>query len=70
MNKKVTQFDEQFWKAIDELIAANKIIIERPKRTAHPRFPNYFYPVDYGYLEGTTAMDGNGIYVWVGTQRN
>jgi F420 biosynthesis protein FbiB-like protein len=25
------------------------------------------YPLDYGYLEGTQAMDGGGVDVWVGT---
>ena len=25
------------------------------------------YPLDYGYLEGTSAMDGEGVDVWVGT---
>jgi inorganic pyrophosphatase len=25
------------------------------------------YPLDYGYLEGTTAGDGMGIDIWVGS---
>ena len=43
------------------------IVIDRPKGTTHPRFPNFVYKVDYGYLKETTSMDGAGIDVWVGT---
>ncbi len=41
--------------------------IDRPRGTAHPRYPDYIYPLDYGYLEGSTSMDGDGIDVWVGS---
>jgi inorganic pyrophosphatase len=34
--------------------------------TAHPRYPDFIYPLDYGYLEGTQAADGGGIDVWLG----
>ena len=33
----------------------------------HPRIPEAIYPVAYGYLKGTTAGDGEGIDVWVGS---
>jgi len=28
------------------------------------------YPLDYGYLENTTAADGDGIDVWIGSRRS
>lgn len=56
-----------FWNAIDKIVSESKIIIDRPKGTAHPRFPDFVYRVDYGYLENTSSMDGGGIDVWVGT---
>jgi inorganic pyrophosphatase len=28
------------------------------------------YPVDYGYLENTSSMDGGGIDVWKSTDGN
>ena len=56
-----------FWKRLDELIATSDIVIDRPKGTAHPRYPDLIFPLDYGYLEGTTGGDGNGIDVWSGT---
>ena len=59
--------NDEFWNAIDELVENADIVIDRPKGTTHPRFPNYVYKVDYGYLKETTSMDGAGIDVWVGT---
>ena len=59
--------NDEFWNAIDELVENADIVIDRPKGTAHPRFPNFVYKVDYGYLKETTSMDGAGIDVWVGT---
>jgi inorganic pyrophosphatase len=29
--------------------------------------PDMVYPLDYGYLAGTTAGDGEGIDVWIGS---
>lgn len=59
--------DDAFWNAIDRLIEESKIVIDRPKGTAHPRYPGFIYRVDYGYLDGTFAMDNGGIDVWLGT---
>jgi inorganic pyrophosphatase len=59
--------DSQFWRNLDALAAAHRVVIDRPKGTTHPRFPEFFYPFDYGYLEGTTGGDGQGIDVWVGS---
>ena len=59
--------NSEFWTFIDTLAAQSEIVIDRPKGTAHPRYPDFIYPVDYGYLKDTTAMDGGGIDIWVGT---
>ncbi len=56
-----------FWDYIDWLVTGCQIVIDRPKGSAHPRYSGVIYPVDYGYLEGTTACDGGGIDVWVGS---
>lgn len=56
-----------FWRRLDELVQACPLRIDRPKGTPHPRYPNFLYPLDYGYLEGTTAGDGAGIDVWRGS---
>ena len=60
-------YNEKFWKALDELVDHSEIIIDRPKGTAHPRYPEFIYKVDYGYLKDTSSMDGGGIDVWVGS---
>lgn len=59
--------DKEFWKALDELVDGSEVVIDRPKGSAHPRFPAFIYPVDYGYLKDTSSMDGKGIDVWVGS---
>ncbi len=62
------KFDNGFWEAIDILVNQSNIIIDRPKGTAHPKYPDFIYKVNYGYLEDTASMDGAGIDVWVGTK--
>jgi inorganic pyrophosphatase len=56
-----------YWKALDELVKTSGIVVDRPKGTAHPRFPTMIYPLDYGYLEGTVAGDGHEIDCWIGS---
>lgn len=34
-----------------------KVIVDRPKGTTHPNFPDIFYSVNYGYVEGIFAGD-------------
>ncbi len=59
--------EEAFWEALETLVRGSQIIIDRPKGSAHPRFPSLIYPVDYGYLSDTVSMDGGGIDVWRGS---
>lgn len=49
------------------MVDASEIKIDRPKDSAHPRYPDYIYPFDYGYLDGTTSGDGDGIDCWLGS---
>ena len=63
-------YDEEFWQTIDKLVAESEVVIDRPKGSRHPRYPDIVYQVDYGYLKGTTSMDGGGIDVWKGTREN
>jgi inorganic pyrophosphatase len=55
-----------FFEAFDQMVNTCEVIIDRPKGTAHPRYSEFIYPVDYGYLDGTTSMDGGGIDLWLG----
>ena len=57
----------RFWALADRLVATSRIVIDRPRGSAHPRVPEIIYPLDYGYLEGTSGGDGDGIDVWRGS---
>ena len=39
-----------FWQAVDKLVSSGKIIIDRPKGSTHPRYPEIKYELDYGYI--------------------
>jgi inorganic pyrophosphatase len=63
----VTESDARFWELADALVAAHRIVIDRPAGSAHPTFPHIVYPFDYGFLEGTGAVDGSGVDCWRGS---
>ena len=56
-----------FWHAVDKLVSSGNIVIDRPKGSSHPRYPDIKYELDYGYIENTSSMDGSGIDVWRGS---
>lgn len=60
-------FNNDFWRALDSLVDNSEIVIDRPKGTAQPKYPDFIYKVDYGYLKNTSSMDGAGIDVWIGS---
>lgn len=35
-----------------------KVIVDRPLGSYHPEHPDMYYPINYGYIEGTIAADG------------
>ena len=56
-----------FWEALDALVGGAEIVVDRPRGSHHPDFPEFVYELDYGYLKGTTSADGEGIDVWIGS---
>ena len=64
---RMNGFDDAFWKMLDSLVRDSEIVIDRTKGTVHPKYPDFVYEVDYGYLKDTSSMDGAGIDVWVGS---
>ncbi len=56
-----------FWTDADELVRTHRVVVDRPRNTPHPKATQHIYPLDYGYLEGTSSGDGAGIDVWIGT---
>ncbi len=59
--------DDEFWSSLDKLVDDSEIVIDRPKGSSHPKYPNFIYRLNYGYLKNTASMDGAGIDVWVGS---
>ncbi len=35
-----------------------KVKVDRPMGTFHPEHPDLYYPINYGYIEGIMAPDG------------
>lgn len=56
-----------FWAALDALVGGAEIVVDRPRGSRHPDFPEFVYELDYGYLRETTSADGEGIDVWIGS---
>ena len=61
--------NDVFWQRLDALLGRCQIVIDRPRGSHHPRFPEIVYALDYGYLDGTSSNDGEGIDVWLGSDR-
>ncbi len=59
--------NHEFRNYLQQLVESSQIIIDRPKGSTHPRFPGKDYPVDYGYLQGTTSNDSSEVDIWVGS---
>ena len=62
--------DKAYWEEMSHLAKNSSIVIDRPKNSIHPKWADLIYPLDYGYLENTSAADGDGIDVWVGSLQN
>lgn len=61
--------NNEFWKHLDALVRDSEIIIDRPKDLPHPKFPDFIYPVNYGYLKNVSSADGNDLDIFVGTSK-
>lgn len=58
--------DYIFWQRLDSLLERSQIVIDRPKGSVHPRFSDIVYQLNYGYLDGVSSTDGEGLDVWLG----
>ena len=62
--------NEKFWDYLQRLVDESEIVIDRPKGSRHPKFPEAVYMLDYGYLEHTHSSDGMGVDVYAGSLGN
>ncbi len=68
-NVKELENNIYFWQKLDTLMLSGKLVIERPKDSAHPNYPEMIYPVDYGYLKDTLSSDQEPIDAFKGSLR-
>lgn len=40
------EFDAAFWASLDALVRRCPLVIDRPRGSAHPRYPDFIYPLD------------------------
>jgi inorganic pyrophosphatase len=66
MNHPLSHTEIEFWMALDQLVAESEIVIDRPRQSRHPHDDHVTYPLDYGYLKGTSSSDGGGIDLFMG----
>jgi inorganic pyrophosphatase len=59
-----------FFQTFETLIEKNGISIDRPKGSAHPRFPDLVYPINYGFIKDTHSQDREGIDIFLGDLDN
>ncbi len=55
------------WEAWEAEIATRGVTVDRPKHSRHPAYPGIVYPIDYGFINGTLASDGEEIDCFIGT---
>ena len=60
------RYNDDFWQNLDSLVSASEVVIDRPKFSAHPGYPAYVHPVNYGYIKNSSSSDGSEIDIWVG----
>jgi len=63
-----TLFARSFrWEAWDAVIDTHGTVVERPAGRPHPDHRTIIYPIDYGYVPGTQATDGQAVDCFLGS---
>ena len=60
------RYTPAYWEHLEKLVQQSDVVIDRAEGESHPTYTDMVYPLDYGYLAGTTSADGGGIDVFVG----
>ena len=60
--------EPDFWEYQTRLVHESQVMIDRPHGSSPPRNQKWIYPLDFGYLERTTTVDGCEIDVWIGSK--
>lgn len=57
-DEKMTEYKETIGKDVH-------VVMDRPIGTEHPKHPDIFYPINYGYIEGLLGGDGEEQDVYI-----
>jgi len=60
---------DDFWSWLEQLVSTGTVVIDRPKGSHHPSYPEIVYPLNYGYLKETSSGDHEDIDVWIGSSQ-
>lgn len=55
------------WERWEKLILSEGVLLDRPRNSAHPRYPDILYPMDYGFICNTKSSDGEEVDVFAGS---
>jgi len=58
------------WESWEALIGLKGVTLDRPRGSIHPQHSDIVYPIDYGYVNGTTSSDGQEVDIFVGSAQN
>ncbi len=58
-----------FWQKVDTLLLSSNLEITKEKGDVHPRFKNLIYPTRYGHLTDSGSQDGDGVSVYIGSDK-
>ncbi len=56
-----------FWQKVDSLFLSSGFRITRKKGDVHPVFKNLIYPLEYGHINDTKSVSGEGVSVYAGS---
>jgi inorganic pyrophosphatase len=59
--------EEDFWSRLASFVSSRSVVVDRPRGSAHPDYPELIYPLDYGYATELRSGDGDGVDVWIGS---
>ena len=55
------------WDRWEAFLRTATVTLDRPHGSVHPHYADIRYPLDYGFVEGTSTNDGDAVDVFVGS---
>ncbi len=61
--------NNSFWEDLDILVKEKGYKVDRRKGSSHPHYPEFIYPLDYGFIKNTKGTDCLEVDIWLGTEK-